>query len=102
MHRIVMAVFGLFLLGAVAEAAPSKAAREGFVEQFAEMQKSGELPFSLKLGTPDTSLSVVVGSSGRCSRPLLAKIVELIGEQIRNVGFTLVECASDRTVNVRP
>jgi hypothetical protein len=76
-------------------------AREGFVERFAEMQESSGLPFSFKLGSSDTTLSVVV-DGGRCSEALLTKIVETAEDHIRNVGFTRVECASDESISVRP
>jgi hypothetical protein len=81
---------------------PSKAARQGFVERFNELAAaSNDAPFLIKLGKPDTTLSVVV-TSGSCTRRLLGKIVELAGQNMRNVGFTLVECSSDKTINVEP
>lgn len=106
MRNIAITIALALTLSAPAEAdqrtkRPGKAARQGFVEQFAEMQKSGDLPFILKLGTPDTTLSVVV-TRGSCTKPLLEKIVEISGDPIRNVGFTLVECSSDRSITVRP
>jgi hypothetical protein len=101
MWRNARVLLGLSCLIATAEASPGKAAREGFVEQFAEFE-TADLGFTFRLGTPDTTLSVVVAGRGKCNRALLAKIVELAGEPIRNVGFKLVECASERSIRVKP
>ena len=95
-----IAVAVLILLPVVALGAPGRAAREGFVERFNEMAASSDFPFLLKLGKPDTTLSVVV-TKGQCTRALLAKIVETDQGHIRNVGFTLVACSSDESISVK-
>lgn len=94
----------LIVLPAFAAAEPNKlagrTARQSFVEQFNEMAASGDMPFLFRMGKPDTTLSVVT-KGGRCTKPLLDKIIELSGEGMRNVGFVRVDCSSDSSVSVR-
>lgn len=83
------------------EAARERPAREGFAEQFNELAASKGLPFMLELGKPDTTLSVVV-TRIPCTKDLLALLVKTAEDHIRNVGFALVECSSDKTISVKP
>jgi hypothetical protein len=76
--------------------ADMRPAREGFIEVIAqEMAKAG-FGFNLELGSPDTTLRVV----GPCNRGLLGKLVELAGQNMRNVAFERIECGSNASIGI--
>src|SRR5204862_2292898 len=62
-------------------------AREGFIEVIAQGMAKAGFGINFEFGSPDATLRVV----GPCSRALLGKLVELAGQNMRNVAFERIE-----------
>src|SRR5262249_46424739 len=76
--------------------ADMRPAREGFIEVISQRMATAGFGINFEFGSPDTTIRVV----GPCSRALLEKLVELVGQNMRNVAFQRIECGSSAAIGL--